>query len=110
MRKLKIYSLLVCLVSLIIFSPTITKAEISETKNNLETKTEIEIKKGPDKVITKDEETIYEPSEPKPIRILPQTGEIITTFIYVIVGLSLLIFLIGILINRMTREYIRWEY
>ncbi len=57
-----------------------------------------------------DKETVYTPSEPIPRRILPDTGEIITSFIYILIGLSLLLFLFGLLISRMIQNDIRWDY
>ena len=53
-----------------------------------------------DKDDDEDKETIYTPDDPRPIRVLPDTGEIISSFLYMILGLSILLFLFGVLINR----------
>ena len=52
---------------------------------------------------------IFDPDEAKPVKILPSTGEVLTTFVYVIIGLSILTFVLGILINRTIKLDIEWE-
>lgn len=71
---------------------------------------ELTLKKGEPKKKTDDKDNVYTPDKAKPIKILPQTGEVIKTFMYMMVGLSLMLFFMGIVINRTNRNYIRWEY
>jgi len=77
------------------------------------TEVEIEISKSSmdeedDKSI--DKETIYTPAEPTPLRVLPNTGEVITSFVYIIIGLSIILFLFGLLVSRLIQNDVRWDY
>lgn len=53
---------------------------------------------------------IYTTSTPKKVDLLPQTGEILASFMYVMIGLSLLIFIIGLIFNKYSMNNIEWSY
>lgn len=80
-------------------------------KQNVETEIEVNLSKSKEEDQGKDEDkdTIYKPEEPVPVRVLPNTGEIITSFIYILIGLSLILFLFGLFVSRMIQNDIRWE-
>lgn len=97
------------LVIVIIMLPSgNVEASVDDTN---EKKTDIEVRIIETKESTSDtKETIYTPKKAVPVRILPNTGEIITTFIYIIIGLSFLFFFVGLLLNRILYKEIRWDY
>lgn len=108
MKYLKISCVTILLMTLFLFLPNVVTAE----SNNNESKTEVTLKKSGkiDKVKPKKEINIYETKQPKEVKLLPKTGEIITTFMYMIIGLSFLLFIMGLLISKVTRNDVRWEY
>lgn len=105
MKCLRVGCLLTLLVSLLFLIPTIASAEAKETS-----KVEITLKEGKKVIDDKDKDNIYKPKPAEIVRVLPTTGEVITSFIYIIIGLSLLVFIFGMLIVRMTNNDIRWDY
>lgn len=108
MKYLKISCVAAVLMTFFLFLPNVVTAESS----NNETKTEIILNKSKeiDKKKPKPGVTIYETKPPKEVNLLPKTGEVITTFMYMIIGLSFLLFIMGLLVNRATRNDVRWEY
>lgn len=78
-------------------------------KQNVETEVEVNLSKSKEEDQEEDKDTIYTPEEPVPVRVLPNTGEIITSFIYILIGLSLILFLFGLFVSRMIQNDIRWE-
>lgn len=79
----------------------------------IETQTEIKIEQSElkgDRPESND--NLYKPNDPIPVQLLPQTGEIVLSFVYIMIGLSLLIFVLGIFINKMYMNTIevRWDY
>lgn len=64
-----------------------------------ETEVNIHLKKGADEPIDK-KEPIYTPKKPVDVTFLPQTSEILNSFIFIIIGLSILLFIIGIIMNK----------
>jgi len=54
-------------------------------------------------------EPIYTPKKSEPVRILPQTGEILKSFLFILIGLSILLFCISIVINRTNTKIMNWE-
>lgn len=88
---------------------------ISTVSANVSEKTEVEIEiskssMDEDEDSGIDKETIYTPVEPTPLRVLPNTGEVIVSFIYIIIGLSIILFLFGLLVSRLIQNDVRWDY
>lgn len=105
MKLLRLGCLFTLLVSFLFLAPTILSAEAKESS-----KVEITLKEGKKAIDDKDKDNIYTPKPAEIVRILPTTGEVITSFIYIIIGLSLLVFIFGMLIVRMINNDVRWEY
>lgn len=78
--------------------------------NNKDSKVDIQITQTSTSDKEKEKETIYTPQKATPIKLLPQTGEILTSFMLIIIGLSILVFILGILVSRLTIKDIRLEY
>ena len=113
MKIRKKLTIILLLVAFIFFSSVVTFAVEDAIGGNKSTITEIILKKGTDGTTENEKkETIYTPDEAKPVRILPETGEILTSFIYIIIGLSVLLFILGIMISRIiySNNEFRWEY
>lgn len=92
MKNYKIFSMLIIIFFILAF-PIITFAdEKSDVEVNLKRSIYIssEDKKEP----------IYTSKSPKNITVLPQTGEIISSFIIILIGLLILLFIVGIQINK----------
>ena len=66
-------------------------------------------KTEPSKEVDKTE-PIYTPKDPVPVKILPQTGEIIASFMYIMIGLSILLFITGLIVNKVNTVDVRWDY
>lgn len=45
-----------------------------------------------------------------PVKILPSTGEIITSIIVMLIGLSVCIFVLGVTVLRQIHQKLSWEY
>lgn len=110
--KLKKMNFIACLLIAFIFvlPKYFSLVEATQTSKE-ETVVEIHLTETTESMDkTDDQDTIYTPNEPSPVRVLPNTGELITSFIYMIVGLSFLLFIFGLLVIRMIQEDIRWDY
>lgn len=107
MKIFKIGCLVALFVSFLVVIPTVASAA-----NNDASKVELTLKEGKKIIDDKgdDKDNIYTPKPAKIVKVLPTTGEVITSFIYIILGLSVLLFLFGIFIIKMTNNDIRWEY
>lgn len=88
-----------------IFMTDVSLAADSHLKE--ETEVNILLEKG---TVPKKKVPIYTPKKAEQIKILPQTGEIITAFIYVILGLSVVLFLLGLVVIKMNSNQLSWEY
>lgn len=93
------------------------KAYANELQDH-DKKTEMNIKISPD--VTKDSDNglgtinssqvLYSPPRATNVNNLPKTGEIVTSFTLIILGLSLLVFVLGIFINKyILTDYIETE-
>lgn len=71
---------------------------------------EVIIDKSNDSEETVKKEPIYKPKDPVPVKILPQTGEVIASFMYIMIGLSILLFITGLLVNKINTIDVRWDY
>lgn len=110
MKFLRVNGIFVLLLSLIMIVPVLVQGEtVADSKK---TEVEIVLNKGkiPDTKGDEDKPTIYTPKKAVPVKVLPSTGEVVTSFIYIIIGLSLVLFLLGIVISRLGHNDIRWEY
>lgn len=108
MRFLKLNFVVGLFVVLWLLPTSTVSANVSE-----KTEVEIEISKSSmdeDENNSIDKETIYTPVEPTPLRVLPNTGEVIVSFIYIIIGLSIMLFLFGLLVSRLIQNDVRWDY
>jgi len=76
------------------------------------TATDIILKQGEvdkDKDKDKDKDNMYKPKDPEYIKKLPQTGEIISSFIFIMIGFSIILFISLLLIDKYT--YLNeWRY
>ena len=112
MKLFKFYFAAGFLLLLSIIAPLVQVQAVSKVVvTNQKTEVGVELQKSSIDVIDEDKEkeTIYTPDDPRPIRVLPDTGEIITSFMYVILGLSILLFLFGLLVNRLIENDVRWD-
>lgn len=100
------------LFTMIFFFPIVTFATVDKI-DNTDRVTEADViieKKENEKEVEQDKETIYTPKKAVPLRVLPNTGEVLMSFIYIIVGLSVLIFIFGVIVSKTIHDEIRWEY
>lgn len=115
MKSLKVFLISQLLMLSIVLLPGIASADEGTvlqkggTDGNTITEVTLEGEKKPVKPDEK-KEPIYKPDPAKPVKILPNTGEVITTFMYMVIGLSILLLFLGMYINTITRNFIRWEY
>lgn len=91
-----------CLILIpLAFSTTVS----ANTNNEKQTNVDIEIN-GKSNIKNGKQ---YETNKPKEVGLLPQTGEVVVTFITSLIGLSLLLFVTIIYINKSYINYLRWE-
>lgn len=98
---------------ILIFLPFFSNTIVSNAELNDDTDINVTIKKNissynPNSNSKK--EPIYTPDSPKIVQILPQTGEILTSFMYSVIGLSLLIFFSGLFFNKYIIKNMNWRY
>ncbi|MGX7024900.1 hypothetical protein [Vagococcus hydrophili] len=107
MKLFKLSCLVLLFISLSLAVPSLVSAN-----DDHKTQAEVILKKTKDSEPkpTKPKESIYTPEKAKPVRFLPQTGEIVASFMYIIIGLCFLIFILGMLMNRATKIDVRWDY
>lgn len=108
MRKVKVLLILLFPLTLLfgLASGSAIAADATDTSVN------VSIISSSDKPILNDngKDPIYKPKDPEIINLLPQTSEIITTFIYLIIGLSLIIFVLGVYMVRSLYDHsVNWR-
>ncbi|MBO0476476.1 hypothetical protein DOK76_05295 [Vagococcus sp. DIV0080] len=106
-RKNNLVVLLGLLVSLACFSPI---SLANDTYFGEEKETEVGVILEKDTIDSKEKDTIYTPTPAVPVRRLPDTGEIITSFVYIIIGLSLILFIFSLAVVKLLKNDMRWEY
>ena len=103
-------SIFLVLISLIVLVPVVAQA--STTMDSKETGVQVILDRGKlaDTEGDEDKPTVYTPKKASPVKVLPSTGEVVTSFIYIIIGLSFVLFILGIVISRLGHDNVRWEY
>jgi len=103
----KIY-LTILLTFISIFSLGNINTYANESK--ADTEMNVLLEKGSNKTDdTKDKDTNYKPTPAEYVKKLPQTGEIITSFLIIMIGFSILLFILLLLFNKYT-YYNEWRF
>lgn len=90
------------------WATVITQAEVKSEERR--TDVGVEFETGYDESSSDSKESVYKPQEKLPSQnILPQTGEVITSLIVMLIGVSLLIFILGVIVLKQFYEEISWE-
>jgi len=100
--------LAILLTFISIFSLGTTNTFANENKTDTEMNVLLD-KGSPQKDEIKDKVTNYKPTPAEYIKKLPQTGEVITSFVIIITGFSILLFILLLLFNKYT-YYNEWRF
>lgn len=109
MKKINYFLYLLVFPALMLISCTNVFATSSESHTVASKKAEVDIGvefiKSKEKVVPKDKDTIYKPGKTEDInKLLPHTGETILSFIIILVGFSIVLFISGIYILNKTMK------
>lgn len=111
MTQLKkiITSFIILMAGLLFSSHALANTTDKDSKVNIILKSE-KVESQADGNNNNNGDHIYSTAPAKPVNLLPQTGEIVTSFIIMIIGLSVLLFVLGIYINKsITNDVIEME-
>lgn len=97
--------MLIIIILLLNVFTIVTYAEQDQLTKNADTVTGVEFSEKKDKVVPKDKDSVYVPEKTNEIKkLLPQTGETILSFIIILIGFSVVLFITGIYVLNRTMK------
>lgn len=98
----------IAILSMVLFSLVGFNLSFAESVTNNDV--EVNINKADSSKEVEKKELIYRPKDPVSVKMLPQTGEIVASFMYIMIGLSILLFITGLIVNKVNTIDVRWDY
>jgi len=98
------------LLIIAIFGFVLTAPDISRAASSLDTNTDLELNLKESQKTGISDTPINKPISPNDDGLLPQAGELVLTFLFVLIGLNILLLLLGIVMFRKAFKKYSYDY